>query len=489
MTLMKAARTTATAAAPRVSFWSQLGAEPRPLLLYFVIVLGLGASAICGVAYALNWDFMWGIGGFVWLVWLACLFVIADRRTDRFLQRHIDWLRRGAFGVFASLAVLGLVEIVGLEFFRTSFTHADSASGNFVLLMDAMNHGLSYNDGTALVHQAAENLLAGKNPYANANIVTALQRFHGSYDRVTPLRVGRFAGTIKYPTQAELKALWEESVLQPESPPAELVSRVAYPAGSFLLPLPFIAAGVPDLRVVYLLAVVGGLACVAWRLPAKRRLIFAGAVIISLELWNSVMDGETGSLAFPFLLLGWVLLDTKLWVSAVFMGLAMASKQTAWFFLPFYLILVYRTTGFRDLLRATAAVGGVFLVLNLPFIIMDPGLWFASVLSPMTDQTFPLGVGLITVVTSGLVNIASPLPFTVLEALAMAAALVWYYRNCRSNPYVAPVLALTPLFFAWRSLWAYFYYVDIILLAMILMEHPAREQAGLQAAASRSVPS
>ena len=53
--------------------------------------------------------------------------------------------------------------------------------------------------------------------------------------------------------------------------------------------------------------------------------------------------GETGTLAFPFMLLGWVLVKRNLWISAILMGLAMTVKQTSFFLVLFYLILIYRT--------------------------------------------------------------------------------------------------------------------------------------------------
>jgi uncharacterized membrane protein len=37
--------------------------------------------------------------------------------------------------------------------------------------------------------------------------------------------------------------------------------------------------------------------------------------------------------------------------------------------------------------------GGIFLAFNALFIIQDPGLWLSSVLAPMTDKFFPMGVG------------------------------------------------------------------------------------------------
>jgi hypothetical protein len=94
----------------------------------------------------------------------------------------------------------------------------------------------------------------------------------------------------------------------------------------------------------------------------------------------------------------------------------------------------------------------------------------------MTDPLFPVGSGLIVLVTSGLTNIQSSLLFTVLEVIAFIAAAFWYFRNCVRFPAVGPVLALIPLFFAWRSLFSYFFYVDIIVLAYILVNEKNNQE-------------
>jgi uncharacterized membrane protein len=183
-----------------------------------------------------------------------------------------------------------------------------------------------------------------------------------------------------------------------------------------------------------------------------------------------VASGETGILFFPFVLLGWVLAKRHPWASAIFMGLAVAVKQMAWFVLPFYLILVLRTVGWKRAFSVAGIILGIFLATNAWFIALDPKLWFTSLMAPMTDNLFPLGSGIITLVTGGVVNIQSPLIFTVMEGIVFVLAAIWYFFNCRRYRHTGPVLAMFPLFFAWRSLWSYFFYIDIIILASIITE-------------------
>ncbi len=215
------------------------------------------------------------------------------------------------------------------------------------------------------------------------------------------------------------------------------------------------------------------MAYVVCKVPANKRLWLLGAFLVSLEIWNGIASGETGSLYFPFLLLAWVLLQRKPWLSALFMGMAIAIKQIPWFFLPFYLVLALRTYGIKKTAGITAITAVIFAALNLPFIIPGPSLWLDSILAPMTTDFFPLGVGMITLVTGGYWHIESPLVFSLMGLLSGIAGIAWYWFNCRRYAQTGLILAVLPLFFAWRSLWPYFFYFDIILIAAIILNEYA----------------
>ena len=84
----------------------------------------------------------------------------------------------------------------------------------------------------------------------------------------------------------------------------------------------------------------------------------------------------------------------------------------------------------------------------------------------------------------GVFEIQSPLIFSVLQIIVCVSALVWYFNNCLRYPNSGLLLAVLPLFFAWRSLWAYFFYIDIIILASVIINEyrfkaPAQPAAAL----------
>lgn len=436
---------------------------PRVLLFFLLLLIQLVGAAVGGVGFVYHNSALFLLSGTIlWLAWFGGLFLMAVPATDRLLQSAIKWLKPVALTILTILLLVGIGEIA---FLQSGWWGTESSQ-----LLDALHRVFIYNDGTALCHQASENLIDGKNPYAESNIVSAVLEFSGGFDKTTPLREGRFADVFPYPTPGQLDAVWQDAIKNPEQVPPELESRMCYPAACFLLPAPFLMLGITDIRIIYLIFIVPALAYVVWLAPPKLRLPFVGALAISLTVWNSVASGETGILCFPFMLLGWVLARRRPWASAIFMGMAVAVKQVAWFLLPFYLILIFRTVGLKRALSAAGIILGIFLATNAWFIAIDPKLWLTSLLGPMTDNLFPLGSGVVTLVTSGVVNIQSPLIFTVMEGIVAIAAIIWYFRNGRRYPHTGPILAMLPLFFAWRSLWSYFFYIDIIVLAAIIID-------------------
>ncbi len=443
--------------------------KPRYLFFFLAVVVQLVASALSGIGYSVHGAAFWMVGLVFWLAWFFLMFLIVRPQTDGILQRYSRGLKRGAVTIFITLLIVGIAEAVILGVFAHRLLD-DGINGGVDEVVAALYGGFSYNDGTALSQQAAENLLDGKEPYTNSNIITAFEKYNGAYDRVTPLQVGRFANAFPYPSAQQIQEVWDEAMQNPSQPPPEIESRVCYPAGSFLLITPFIAAGITDIRIIYAIFIVAALGYTVWRIPGKRRLIFIGVALISLEFWNTLGCGETGILIFPFLLIAWITLGENNWVSAIFMGLAVATKQTAWFFLPFYFILLMRTSGWKTAATWAVIIFVVFFVTNGYFIAKAPEVWLRSIMAPMIEPMFPLGVGAISLITSGLVDVQMTLPFAIAEVVVLIGAALWYWRYCKRYPDIGPVLAIMPLFFAWRSLWTYFYYVAIIVLARMLIK-------------------
>jgi hypothetical protein len=445
--------------------------RPRAALFFLALPLQLIAAGLSGYGFLERSPVLLLTGMFFWIAWFVLLFAVAVPATDSLGDRGSSILRIASL-VVAIILLLGAAAEVTLLVATAGPEPEESRNSVVQFAADGFAKGHGYHDSTALTHQAVDTLLSGGNPYEEPNIVTAIETYGLPTNRFTPLRRGAFADSFPYPSDEQLAQVWDRAPQNRDDPPEEFESRFNYPAGMFLIPAPFMALGIRDLRIVFLIIIVPALAYVIVRLRPNRRLLFIVAVLCSLELSNSIASGETGTMVFPLLLLAWILLAERPWICALLVGVAVATKQTAWFYAPFVVIRIWQEHDTRRSLGALGVIGAIFLAVNLPFVIVNPANWFWSVFGPMTDPMFPHGVGLVCLVTSGVIGLQSSLPFTILELLVFGGGIVWYTLQGRRYPHAGPILAILPLFVAWRSMWPYFFYAGLIMLGGVLHESP-----------------
>lgn len=339
------------------------------------------------------------------------------------------------------------------------------------------------NDGTTLDHAAAQQVIEGHNPYRTVTIVAANQQYGQPADHTTPLRCGVFANRpwSSYPTKAELTAAFQQAKAGVPAAICAFESHVSYPALAFLPLVPFTWAGLPSVVPFFGLCFFVLAAILLLSVPAELRVWVGVLVLADTPLLDATAGGVLDVLYILLLAVAWRWWQRPI-LSALFLGLALAAKQLAWFFLPYYAILVWREYGWRAAAARIAGAGAVFLAINLPFIVSDPHAWLTGVLAPQVDPMFPLGSGLIKLSLDGLAPLAPQIAYTALEGLALLACVAWYWRNVRRMPESGFVLAVVPLFFAWRSLTTYFYFVAVPSVVLLL----AREwQTGRLAMAQR----
>ncbi len=93
---------------------------------------------------------------------------------------------------------------------------------------------------------------------------------------------------------------------------------------------------------------------------------------------------------------------------------------------------------------------------NLPFLFASPREWWTSMWLPMSLPAFPAGLGPILLSIGHLVPYAPPALYAGLEALALLGMLWAYARFRPALADIGLLLALVPLFFAFRSSANYF---------------------------------
>jgi len=311
------------------------------------------------------------------------------------------------------------------------------------------------NDGTSLDTYAAMLMLQGRNPYADSNIVPIAQLFALEPSWTTPLREGQFANRTAYPSDVDLRTIFDSDMKSGHAP--EFEAKVSYPSLSFLTLVPLIWLGSYNVLPLYLLCYLG-LIALGWSAVRKDLrpwlIVFA---LANISMWSSVLGGNLDVMTILFLVMAWLWREHR-WRSALALGLALACKQPAWFYVPFYAILIFRTYNLKEAASRLTIAGAVLLVFNLPFILWDAHAWFAGVMAPVSDPMFPMGVGIVGLVGSPYLHAyMSSMAYSVLEyGIFYPLCFIWYWRICKTHPEAVMLLAVLPLFFAWRSLPSYF---------------------------------
>ena len=332
------------------------------------------------------------------------------------------------------------------------------------------------NDGTVLDTKAAVTLLHGDDPYANPNLsnLNLMNDVSLHAEWTTPLRNGRFAGELEYPTNDDLEAALLSGLKTTYA--QEFETKVSYPALSFISLIPFAFFNHFNVLPLYILCHLL-LIFVAWRYarPELRPWILLLA-FANVSTWTATVGETLDMLYISLLTLAW-LLSHRRGFSIILLGLAIASKQTAWFFVPFYVMMVYWQYGFKEALGRVLAAFAIGLAINLPFILWGPSDWLAGVMAPLADPMFPMGTGLIALSTGHVIPFLSTQIYQILEFAAYGLSIVYYWFRCRYAPEAAMLLAVLFLFFAWRSLPSYFYCSAFPLLVLMLKK-PISSQSG-----------
>jgi hypothetical protein len=317
-----------------------------------------------------------------------------------------------------------------------------------------------HNDAIALNDCAARLLLAGRDPYASLDIFDCYSGLGIGADRTTPLQRGAFSAVTVYPTDDQLDRTWV--LRQQEGANLEFVTRPSYPALSFLVLVPFVALGI-DTNYLYLLCLLAAMAVIVWRASATLRPFVLTGLLGASCLAAFTVGGSADLLYALPLVLAWLFRERL--VGAIAFGVATSIKQIAWFVAPFYLIAVIASSGWRAALRDVAIAGAIFGVTNLPFIAWHPADWLAGVLTPVVEPMFPRGSGVVFLGTNGGLGLLPSTAYLALEGSAMLVCLAIAWRARKTSPEIGIALALIPLFFAWRSLFSYFFLIPLFAFA------------------------
>jgi hypothetical protein len=305
----------------------------------------------------------------------------------------------------------------------------------FIFVAMALLIGKGYHvDAVTVPHVAAQELLAGHDPYATFDLPAALAQFGINPDLVTHYEDGT------------------------------VVHSLSYPALSFLLVTPFIALGLTDIRWIYLTEIVLLVLILVRQVGISwRPLVTAGVLGNTVIVRQNILAGVDPTW-WALLTIAWIFVESR-WLSPIAVGFAVASRQPAWFAVPFYLVGVWKRTGPAEAVRRALIVAVAAVAPNLPFIIDNPAAFFDGVSGPLLAALPAEGIGF---VRFGLVGVLPQLPRGVHGVLAMVcfvALLGVLWRFWRSVPIGAVIFPFVPLYLAWRSLQNYFAPMPLLAMA------------------------
>lgn len=328
-----------------------------------------------------------------------------------------------------------------------------------------------HNDAIALNECAAQSVLRGEDPYTQLDLFSCYNARGIGADRTTPLKRGLFADVEIYPTEEQLDAAWTARQRENASrlnilflEPIEFQWRPSYPSLSILLILPWVALGW-DANVLYVLCLLAAMALVIVRAPPGLRPFILTGLLAAVSLTAFTVGGSADLLYALPLVAAWLWRERR-W-SVIPFAVALAVKQLAWFFAPFYLLQVAARHGWREAGLRLGVAGSIFLLLNAPFLIWDAQSWFLGVIGPVAEPMFPRGAGLVFLSANGVLPLFPATGYLALEAIVGLLALAVAWRVRHTSPELGVVLAMLPLFFAWRSLFSYFFLLPLFALAAI----------------------
>ncbi len=284
-------------------------------------------------------------------------------------------------------------------------------------------------DGMAYSHYSAILVLQGKNPYAT-DLSPAFDLFPipGSY--VTPTETG------------------------------SLVSRQTYPALSFLVYVPLVAAGLSDMRLASLAAHALAV-LVIYRVTPSPLKSFGPLTLAFFDTLEFTPGSVQDILWVTPMVLSASMLNRRRLSGALY-GIACSLKPIPWLIAPYLFVYLWKRDGTKlptssGLWAFVTFASGSFFAFNGPFIAWDPSAWTEGVLDPLVGMNVPLGSGLSLLTQGGWVSIPRGFYFVALAAVAVGLLVIEVLDFPRAQ-YAMWSFPAIAMFFGYRSLQNYFTY-------------------------------
>ena len=325
---------------------------------------------------------------------------------------------------------IAMVTLLSPFLFKRSYIFVILSSFMTIFIQAVTNYLFAPNFGTdeeALVYGASSLLLKGLNPYtANVSYYQHyLQQIPVTW--LTPSIHGSYISTYSY---MPLEAIF--------SIPA-LLLKIRLSSYSTILSLLVI----PIIYYAYM--------------NNKK---YMGLALVSFTLFDVYVGFSAGGtfdyLWVIFIILTFLFLRKKPFLSSIFLALALAYKQSAWVILPMVLISFYYEYG-RKSLRYIIISAILVLAIVLPFLSMD---FIRDIL--VTDNAIPLGLSIPSFLNN-YYGFAENVIYVIILWLSLWLVSIALYKKITYG-----IVAFSFIFYMLyiRGLLGYFFFIILILIAI-----------------------
>ncbi len=290
-------------------------------------------------------------------------------------------------------------------------------------------------DGAFQTELAIDGLWQGQNPYTRVYSELQFSDFHDP-------RTGQ---TRSYPAR----------------------THFVYLPGTILTSLPVswlsqLVIGWYDQRVTHAIAMLVSLAILLSFCRRLRWKLVAAAAWIFNPLWLPfLLQGHNDILVCMWLLAAAAALRKQRWIlAAMLLGVAVATKQTAWFALPFFGLYAWPRIPARQRIQSVVWLSGTALVLLLPFVLWNPAAFvddtwrFATGGLPTSWPIWGVGFAKLLYRMNFIHSIFDTYPFWIWQLVVGVPTMWWLWRwqarhNSLANALIATLgITFVLLFFS-----------------------------------------
>ncbi len=250
-----------------------------------------------------------------------------------------------------------------------------------------------------------------------------------------------------------------------------IADKFSYPALSFLIFIPAVLLKIPPGITVSFFAFL--MIFILFKFLRKNNMsyifIFVAAVIIFNPLfYQYALGGITGYIWLSFLMASYYFFtENKNTMSGIFFGLSLSSKQFGAYILIPFIYMVYREYGIKNAVKFLASMAAIFLIFNLPFMLLSPANYIHSIIAPLTDSLTGIGSGFSQLAFSNVYYIPR-LYFTIIEFILLIFLWLLFVIKYDKYKLILFVIPMVVLQFNFRSLFNYVILWEIIFTMSIV---------------------